>query len=191
MNIKICCKCKQEKEVSHFGKDKLRKDGLRPDCKECRAKETKEYRIKYKDRKSKQDKDYYIKNKDKISEYKKKHHKTYYDEDKRLRRKEIMKVVSKTESFRLNRRIDSHNRRIKTIYSKNIKSEIKLLVDTTSKCYWCGCELNGKYHIDHYIPISRGGSHTIENIVISCQKCNLVKSSKDPIKFANSLGRLL
>lgn len=35
METKVCTKCKIEKEVTAFAKDKGQKSGLRPDCKEC------------------------------------------------------------------------------------------------------------------------------------------------------------
>ena len=33
--------------------------------------------------------------------------------------------------------------------------------------------------------------HLIENIVLACPHCNMSKHDKDPIEFANKLGRLL
>lgn len=57
-------------------------------------------------------------------------------------------------------------------------------------CYYCGCELNGKYHVDHVIPLSRGGSNGPENIVCACQNCNLQKGAKLPHEWPNG-GRLL
>jgi hypothetical protein len=33
--VKVCCKCKQEKDISCFVKSKSRKDGYHPQCKEC------------------------------------------------------------------------------------------------------------------------------------------------------------
>jgi len=59
-------------------------------------------------------------------------------------------------------------------------------------CYWCKCLLkNVKVHIDHYVPLSKGGLHTLSNLVVSCSKCNLSKEAKLPNDFANSIGRLL
>jgi 5-methylcytosine-specific restriction endonuclease McrA len=46
----------------------------------------------------------------------------------------------------------------------------------SSPCFYCG--LNGIMHIDHVVPISRGGNHSIGNLVAACQLCNLSKSSK-------------
>ena len=43
------------------------------------------------------------------------------------------------------------------------------------RCIYC----NGKYeHLDHIIPISKGGSHTKNNLAPSCAKCNLSKHNK-------------
>jgi len=74
-------------------------------------------------------------------------------------------------------------------------SEIKVILGKTTKCYWCNKKLNKNidngYHIDHYVPLSKGGQHTKNNIVISCPTCNLRKNAKDPIDFANSIGKLL
>lgn len=44
--MKTCSKCKIEKEVTEFNKDKSKIDGLRPDCKSC----LKEYRQANKER---------------------------------------------------------------------------------------------------------------------------------------------
>lgn len=42
-------------------------------------------------------------------------------------------------------------------------------------CYYCGKHSqNG--HVDHVIPLSRGGTDNLENLVWSCQECNLSKS---------------
>lgn len=59
------------------------------------------------------------------------------------------------------------------------------------KCYWCGRGCKRKYHVDHYMPLSKGGKHEISNLVISCPTCNLRKHAKDPLDFAREVGRLL
>lgn len=58
-------------------------------------------------------------------------------------------------------------------------------------CYWCGCKCAKGFHIDHYVPLSRGGKHELSNLVIACGPCNLRKNAKDPLVFAREVGRLL
>lgn len=45
-------------------------------------------------------------------------------------------------------------------------------------CIYCGrnsIEDNIKLHVDHIIPISKGGKNTADNLVTSCEDCNLEK----------------
>ena len=63
-----------------------------------------------------------------------------------------------------------------------------------SKCYYCHAKFeknNGKdvYHIDHVIPLSRGGSNDISNIVCACPNCNRRKHDKLPHEWLDG-GRL-
>ena len=44
------------------------------------------------------------------------------------------------------------------------------------KCQYCGSK--GDMTFDHIVPRSKGGRTTWENVVASCQKCNLRKGSK-------------
>jgi len=55
------------------------------------------------------------------------------------------------------------------------------------RCYWCGESVGGTYHVDHVIPLSRGGSNGPENIVISCPTCNMMKGAKMPSEFVGVL----
>lgn len=42
-------------------------------------------------------------------------------------------------------------------------------------CVYCGAPSE---HVDHVVPVSRGGSDSLHNLVASCAKCNLTKSDK-------------
>jgi 5-methylcytosine-specific restriction endonuclease McrA len=46
------------------------------------------------------------------------------------------------------------------------------------RCWWCGCDIGDAYHIDHRVPLSKGGSNAPDNLVIACPTCNLSKSDK-------------
>lgn len=58
--------------------------------------------------------------------------------------------------------------------------DIKMLLNTQgSRCKYCNCKVND-YHVDHVIPLSRGGTNLPENLVITCPRCNLQKHTKTP-----------
>lgn len=51
------------------------------------------------------------------------------------------------------------------------------------RCFYCLASLVDDYHVDHMMPLSRGGSNGPENIVVSCQQCNLRKRTKTAEEF--------
>lgn len=60
------------------------------------------------------------------------------------------------------------------------------------RCWWrgpsCSVYLSKGYHIDHRVPLAKGGTNDISNIVLACPHCNLSKQDKLPADF---IGRLL
>lgn len=46
-------------------------------------------------------------------------------------------------------------------------------------CVYCG-ETSGPLHLDHMMPVSRGGHDTESNLAVACRGCNLSKGSKTP-----------
>lgn len=59
------------------------------------------------------------------------------------------------------------------------------------KCAICRVPIKDGYHVDHIMPIARGGKHENRNLQLLCGPCNLRKSDRDPIHHMQSLGRLL
>jgi len=62
----------------------------------------------------------------------------------------------------------------------DIKAQCEL---QEGRCFYCGCELDGTYHVDHFVPLVLGGSNGPENLVIACSACNLSKGAKHPDEF--------
>lgn len=58
------------------------------------------------------------------------------------------------------------------------------------RCYYCQAKVGDNYHVDHVIPLSRGGSNGPENIVVACVSCNTSKRDKLPHEWVQG-GRLL
>lgn len=50
-------------------------------------------------------------------------------------------------------------------------------------CYYCEIRLDGKYHVDHTIPIARGGTNDPANLALACARCNLRKGKRTAEEF--------
>ena len=52
------------------------------------------------------------------------------------------------------------------------------------RCAYCQCGLGQSFHIDHKIPLSRGGTNSKENLCCACFSCNRRKHAKTAEEFA-------
>lgn len=55
------------------------------------------------------------------------------------------------------------------------------------RCHWCAKKIRGTPEADHVIPVAKGGTSDISNIVPSCGPCNRRKNAKMPWEFAGRL----
>lgn len=129
----------------------------------------------------------------------KKANKTYYESNKE-------KIAEKTKEYRENnkeylkeQKAEYYRSFVGRLVSKNARSTRRALKNSTSdgtvtknyldtlltiqnnKCYYCenllDLSANGNVHLDHYIPLSKGGKHSCGNVVWSCSTCNLKKGT--------------
>ena len=209
---KICTKCNCEKELTEFS---FRKDtnDYRKQCKQCRCNHSKVFRALHLDecranekrydslnRESRINyaKGYRVTNKDIISEKKKeyavrnndvivKRRRQHYIENKEVILKKNFDYI-KSNKGRLVKKNISNKRRAKYKDGDVTNTQLRSLYKTEKNCYWCNCELEeNNTHLDHFFPLSKGGKHTVSNLVLACSSCNLSKGAKHPIDFAKEL----
>lgn len=53
-------------------------------------------------------------------------------------------------------------------------------------CFYCGVDLVNDYHVDHFVPLSMGGSNNPSNLRLSCPGCNALKGVRNPHEFIQS-----
>lgn len=59
------------------------------------------------------------------------------------------------------------------------------------RCACCRLPLRKKGHLDHIVPLSRGGTNWPQNLQWLCASCNLAKGAKDPTLFMQERGFLV
>lgn len=84
------------------------------------------------------------------------------------------------EKFALTKRIQVYRRRARLYGAEGTHTaqNIRDLLAVQPGCAYCGADIKTDYHIDHIIPISRGGGNGMDNITLSCPACNRAKGNK-------------
>ena len=153
---KTCNKCGKELSLENFHKNRNGKYGRNGDCKECYNSMRREYN---------------------------KRDKNLADKHRHWREKN----QKENNVYYWNKRARKLNENAKNRYGLNDKvsgKEIMELYNSLKKCSYCDTPLkNSECHIDHVKPLANGGSNFIENLTISCPKCNTTKNNKDQSDF--------
>jgi 5-methylcytosine-specific restriction endonuclease McrA len=192
MKTKVCARCNENKDVSHYRKFKPSRDGLQSYCNECQKAYNREYR----------------KNNPRYA-------KQHNAESKRFRKNHIEEIKEKLSVwYRKNVTFNrQRNRAAMKIWRSENKEKIKMYSanryalllgvegngitteewetikrETGYRCSYCG-QKSDALQMDHVVPVSKGGSHNAENITPACASCNQSKGNRSLIKFLyNKIG---
>lgn len=97
--------------------------------------------------------------------------------------------AKKTEHGRLKSAMSSHRRRARIAEVAHDLTTVEwnaLKIAFCNRCVYCDRE--AKLTIDHVKAISRGGSHTISNVVPACNSCNVKKNATELRTALKRLG---
>ena len=215
-NMKRCSKCGREYPATaeHFHRQSRSKDGLARRCKVCvsewgchyyeanaewikgksrqwresnlqKAKDTDRRRYEENpERKKASARRYREAHPEKQKEYARRYREANAEKVREINRRWRVANPGRAAAIR-------HRRRARKVEAggRHTAEDIRLQYEgQNGRCWWCGCKLDDTYHIDHRIPLARGGSNDASNIVIACPTCNLSKGARLPQEWN---GRLL
>lgn len=173
----------------------------------------KRYREKHKEKRAAYAKEYYArrmqadplynhrkckayrdKHADKIKDYKKanRERERRVSAEWRKNNPEKWRIANNIRSKRFSQNNPERSRELKSVCTAKRRAAkgklsrgivIKLRISQNGLCVYCKNELT-KFHLDHIMPISRGGKHEDGNMQLLCPSCNLRKSSRHPEDFA-------
>lgn len=170
--MKVCTQCSRSLPLDFYTKDSQKGDGLRSYCKDCQRNYASKYRQSNPDR----NKIYYKQNREKLIDYQHENRERFRDVRKRWNQK------NKDRN-----RVLAHQRRV---IEKNQLGAIPencwdLLILVYKSCGICGSEEN--LTMDHVIPLSLGGKHSIENLAILCKTCNSRKRNRNSFDYRTKI----
>lgn len=170
--LKFRSKCEQSKPATteYFSRHNKHPDGLQDYCKSCMSTYFKEWRSSHPDY-FRYDSSYYFANKERRS-------KSY-----RKWRLSSRAVKNASVRNRKARELNAEGSHTATDIERQFKAQ-------RGRCYYCGVKVGKNYHVDHVVPLSRGGSNDPFNLVIACPACNVAKRDRLPHEFPQG-GRLL
>ncbi len=203
------CKCAGQRVSEEQKKKTKRKswESYKKNNKEKVKEYNAQYRKEHKKEMNEANKEWYYKNREMVLEKRSKR----YKEDEEYRKKENARCVKwakenpekallQRQRYKKRGRITSRVRQVKKVAQKynceiGNEDEIrnfyeKILNVDVLECYYCKKQCGQKIAgykkdatIDHKIPLSRGGRHSIENLVVACRGCNSMKCSKTDEEF--------
>lgn len=208
--MKLCYKCETHKPVRNFSFRASARDGLSPICKECQALYTKAWRERNakairekkatyynenKDYVKQKHAEYRAENKEDIAVKKKNWRKANADAireyGRKYRKANLEAMALYRENWKANNPetyiaiVASDNARRRTLEKDGVSARaLSAWIKSTDKiCFYCKipCELN--FHVDHFVPLARGGAHALANLRIACPSCNFSKNARDPLEF--------
>jgi 5-methylcytosine-specific restriction endonuclease McrA len=213
------CKQSKEATNDNFYKNKNTDDGLSAQCKLCAKKyrdEHKADRKTYPSYNNEYRKEYRKENKYQINEGLRIWRKENPERAKEISSKSYAKhreerLESVRSSYQDNK--EYHKERNRKYREENIDSILlnnrrrrkrldkfprirqnevdQLLENFDHKCAYCSISVKRgeNLHLDHKIPLCRGGDHTIDNLAPACEICNLKKGKLTDIEFLQRIGK--
>ena len=194
----------------------IRQDRYQKNRDEILAK-NREYASRNKEANAERNRQYYQQNKEMIklqqAAYRQANHARLMEKHREWRKANEVTQIAKRREYYLSIK-DSHNQYSAEYYKNNpvrvnairaarrareLNAEgrytqedvIFLISMQRGKCACCRESIAVKYHVDHIVPLSAGGSNYRSNLQLLCPSCNLQKSNKNPIEFMQQKGFLL
>jgi len=175
---KTCGVCKQILPFDKFHKRSASLDGLCSKCKDCQSEYIKEYRQKNGDS-LKEKKRIYAK------ENIKKQRERWYNWYQKNREHWNAKSAAWWKDHSERKNVHTRQRYVTKLNASghHTSEDIKAIkLKHNYRCNYCGTD-DSKGHIDHIIPLTKGGTNYGANLQLLCVSCNTSKGNKMPWEY--------
>ena len=207
--MKRCSRCGEIKGPCEFRKDDRHRDGLRSECIMCQADYYAQHRDEilahkayYRAKHRAESAAYNANRREKLAAYHAKQYIEHRDEilarhaayNAEHREDKAAHDAMWAKSNPEKRRAYKHCRRARKIGNGGIHTAADIQRQGEIQhwvCWWrgpgCLVDCKDDYHVDHLIPLAKGGHNNPSNIVIACPHCNDSKGAKLPQEWIGKL----
>jgi 5-methylcytosine-specific restriction endonuclease McrA len=181
---KRCPACNEIKPIDEFYKDPARKDGHHPTYKKCHARAVKKWQMKNTEKFKEMNKNWKKAHKKQRAEQSKKWAKAHpeYRQEAgkawRASHPNYGEIWRKKHRDKMNIYARLRRGRLASVRSELTKDEWEAVLEFYGHKCLCCRSTNVKLTIDHVLPISLGGTDTVDNIQPLCGPCNSRKKAK-------------
>lgn len=215
--VKTCTKCGETKPATteYFARHKRCKGGVRSCCKVCQSERDRIYRAAHNDQRTEQMREWRSANPERNRANSRARYAANPERGRQVAR--AWSAANRERHRQRNQdwraanpaykrayraanpemtRAHNHTRRARKLGAGGSHSSMDITRQYKAqrgRCYYAACgysKLGETYHVDHIVPLSRGGSDAPENLVIACPRCNQSKHNKLPHEWIEG-GRLL
>ncbi len=187
---KRCSKCGFEKSREVFSRQSTNRDGLKAWCKPCMVESAMESAVRNPERVQKHKDEWKKRNPETVRLQGLKDKRKAYERDPEKHRRLTHEYYVTNRKRIAAKRATPEGRRKRVIAQQRREARKRrqggsgvtraqweqILKDYGHECAYCPSK--GPLAMDHIVPISRGGSHDVSNVVPACKPCNSSKNDR-------------
>lgn len=211
---KACTKCGAVKALSEFYASKRARDGRQSECRGCVSLRAKAYRAANRERlnaydaaryaanaeeRCRKQRAWYAANRDHVLAWRAAYRASHAEECRaaviawRAANPERAKAnQARWRAANSDRRYANNARRRALLRGAPVRDQIRksdVWERDRGICHLCGKRANPRdWHLDHLLPLSCGGDHSMNNVAVSHPSCNLRKKNTGPSQLRLGVG---